>query len=98
MSIWGLIAGVFAQCTLAGIQGMLGIFAIASIVDRRTLNAVEQAVLPHCFWLLPAVPLAVAGLLVVAWFVRPGLLSYWWHALPLLTSGLFLVYAMVKMD
>lgn len=98
MSLGGLIAGVIAQCMLAGVQGMLGIFAIASIFDRRTLNAVEQAVLPHCFWLLPAVPLAVATLLVIAWFVRPTLLSYWWHALPVLTSGLFLVYAMVKMD
>ncbi|MCD9030961.1 DUF4175 domain-containing protein [Luteimonas sp. Y-2-2-4F] len=98
MGLPGLVLGVIAQCVFAGVQAMLGIFAISSILDRRTLNAVEQAVLPHCIWLLPAVPLGVAALLVGAWFARPALLSYWWHALPVATFALFLAYAMVKMD
>ncbi|WP_437880722.1 hypothetical protein [Pseudomonas sp. LRF_L74] len=92
MSLGVLILGVALQVAFAGFQAMLVIFGGAAIANKHELSPLQNQLLMHCIWLLPAISLGVAGLLVYFYQTKSALLGNGWHLLPIACCAVVVGY------
>lgn len=74
-----LVLGGCVQVCMSALLGMMGIFAGASIVDRRNPEPWVANLLGACVFVLPALGLLTAGVLIYMAFKRPVAMSHLWH-------------------
>nr|WP_312231372.1 hypothetical protein [Pseudomonas sp.] len=94
MSLTALIIGVLAQITFAGLQGLVVVFSAAAIANHSELTPFQDRLLSGLMLLLPGLSLATAGLLVVGYLSSAPWLSNFWHLLPVVAFGLYLLFAL----
>lgn len=87
-----VVIGVVLQIAFAGMQAMMAIFAGAGLANSRELPEWVMSALMQCVWILPLISLTVAGLLIYFHTTKSPLLSYGWHAIPVVA---FLIYFLV---
>lgn len=90
MSSGWLILGTIVQLVLACFLFMVVVFSAAGMANASRF---QLAVLNLSMYALPALCILSAG--VVLYLYRHGgsAASYWWYALPLAATVLYLVYA-----
>jgi hypothetical protein len=89
---WTLI-GTIAQLMLALFLFMVVVFSASGIANGASLGKFQMGVLNLSMYVLPA--LCVLSAIIVVYLHRHGgsAMSYWWYAMPLAATGLYLAYA-----
>ncbi|GLQ52334.1 hypothetical protein ACFFJT_01345 [Dyella flava] len=93
MSFGWTVLGTITQLVLAYFLFMVVVFSAGGIANAAPLGKLHLGILNFSMYLLPA--LCVLSAVVVMYLQRHGgsVKSYWWYALPLAATGLYLVYA-----
>jgi hypothetical protein len=95
MSFGWTVVGTIAQLMLALFLFMLVVFSASGIANAASLGKFQLGILNVSMYVLPA--LCVVSALIVLYLQRHGggVVSYWWYTMPLAATGLYLVYAIV---
>lgn len=90
MSLGWVIAGSVAEVTLAFFLFMLGAFAGGGIANGNNLSKFHMAVLDFSLLALPASCIISGGIVVYFYNTGGNAMAYWWYAVPLVLTGLYL--------
>jgi hypothetical protein len=95
MSFGWTLLGTIAQLMLAPFLFMFVAFSAGGIANGASLDKLQLGLLNLSMFLLPA--LCVLSALIVMYLQRHGggVLSYWWYTMPLAATALYLVYAII---
>jgi hypothetical protein len=93
MSSGWLIFGTIAQLMLAYLLFMVVVFSAAGMGRTANLGRLQLAVLNFLMYVLPALCVLSAGIVLYLYKHAGSAASYWWYALPLAATALYLVYA-----
>jgi hypothetical protein len=93
MSFGWTIVGTLAQLMLAFFLFMVVVFSAGGIANGASLGKLHLGILNFSMYFLPA--LCILSAIIVAYLHRHGgsVKSYWWYAMPLAGTGLYLSYA-----
>lgn len=94
MSLTMLLVGVAVQVLFAFFQFMMVVFSAAGTANTRDLTPGQQRILFSFMWLLPAISVATAAVLVVGYRLQASWLSHAWHAVPVVCAALYFAYAL----
>jgi hypothetical protein len=95
MSFGWTLAGTIAQLLLALLLFMFVVFSASGIANAGSLSKLQLGILNASLYLLPA--LCVLSAIIVVYLQRHGgsAMSYWWYTMPLMATVLYLVYAII---
>ncbi|MEO8998632.1 MAG: hypothetical protein ABI227_06665 [Rhodanobacter sp.] len=93
MSSGWLILGTIGQLLLAYFLFMVVVFSGAGIANGNNPGKLQLMLLNLSMYVLPAVCVLSAGMVLYLYKHGGSVLSYWWYALPLAVAALYLVYA-----
>lgn len=93
MTLGWIIFGTIAQLMLGFFLFMLVVFSAAGIGNGGHLDRFQLTLLNLSMIVLPAVCILSAGVVLYLYKHGGSALSYWWYALPLAVTSLYLVYA-----
>lgn len=92
MSFGWTLLGTIGQLMLANLLFMLVVFSAGGIVTGNGLSRLEVKVLDLSMFALPGV-CVLSALMVLFMHWRGGTAaSYWWYAMPLAATALYLAY------
>jgi hypothetical protein len=89
MSSGWVIVGTIGQLVLGGFLFMFSIFAGAGIANGNELSKTQIRMLDISIFMLPAVCVFSAGVVLVLYKAGASASAYWWHVLPLLTAAVY---------
>jgi hypothetical protein len=92
MSLKVLIIGVFLQLMFAVFQFMAVIFAGGGAANGGSLKSWQITALDLSILFLPSISILVSVLLVFLYIFDSRYLSNWWHAIPVITLLVYLVF------
>lgn len=95
MTFGWTLTGSIAQLLLAGYLFMVVIFSASGISNGPKLSEFESGLLTACIYLLPAICVLSAGIVLYLHHHAGSAASYWWYAMPVAAAVLYLAYAMV---
>jgi hypothetical protein len=95
MSFGWTLAGTIAQLMLALFLFMVVVFSAGGIANGTSLDKFQLGVLNLSMYLLPALCVLSALVVVYLQWRGGGAMSYWWYAMPLVATMLYLVYAVI---
>ncbi len=94
MSITWVIIGSIAQLMLAFFLFMLVVFSAAGIANNNeALKPIHLTLLNLSIYLLPALCLISAGVVIYQYRSGGSAIAYWWYLLPVVSAAIYLVYA-----
>lgn len=89
---WTLL-GTIAQLTLALFLFMLVVFSAGGIANGMALGRLELGILNLSVFALPGLCVLSAAIVIVLHLRGGSAASYWWYAMPLAATLLYLAYA-----
>ncbi|OOG55443.1 hypothetical protein [Rhodanobacter sp. C03] len=92
MSSGWLIFGTIAQLMLAYFLFMVVVFSAAGMGNTASLGRLQLAILNLSMYVLPALCVLSAGIVLYLYKHGASAASYWWYALPLAATALYLIY------
>lgn len=95
MSIGWTLAGTVAQLMLALFLFMLVVFSASGIAHGAALDKLQMGLLNLSMYLLPALCVLSALIVVYLHWHGGSAMSYWWYTMPLAAAVLYLVYAVM---
>lgn len=95
MSLTWTILGTIFQLMLACFLFMVVVFSAAGIGNSTQLDRFQLNVLNLSMYVLPATCAVSAGIVVYLHGHGGSAASYWWYAMPLAATVLYLFYAIV---
>ncbi|QEY15907.1 hypothetical protein D0C16_07945 [Cellvibrio sp. KY-GH-1] len=94
MSLTWVIIGSIAQLMLAFFLFMLVVFSAAGIANNNeALKPIHLTLLNLSIYLLPALCLISAGVVIYEYRNGGSAIAYWWYLLPVVAAVVYLVYA-----
>lgn len=91
MSLWGVILGTFGQ----GLLGYMLFMVVAfSPTGSDNLTPGQLNLLDLSLYLLPGSCLVSALIVLYGYRVGAGARIYWWYALPLLLTLIYVIYVL----
>ncbi|GLQ90248.1 hypothetical protein [Dyella flagellata] len=95
MSFGWTLAGTITQLMLALFLFMLVVFSAGGLANGASLGKLQMGILNLSIYLLPA--LCVLSALIVLYLQWHGgsAMSYWWYTMPLVATVLYLAYAII---
>ena len=94
MSLTWVIIGAIAQLMLAFFLFMVVAFSAGGIVNRsEPLKPIQISLLNLSIYLLPALCLVGAIMLIAGYRNDWSTATYWWHLLPIAGAAIYLTYA-----
>lgn len=95
MSLTWTILGTIFQLLLAYFLFMVVVFSAAGIGNGAQLDKLQLNILNLSMYVLPAMCAVSAGIVVYLHRHGGSAACYWWYAMPLAATVLYLVYAVV---
>ncbi|OOG51111.1 hypothetical protein [Rhodanobacter sp. C01] len=95
MSLTWTILGTISQLLLAYLLFMVVVFSATGIGNDDPLGKLQLNILNLSMYVLPALCAASAGIVVYLHRHGGSAASYWWYAMPLVATVLYLVYALM---
>ena len=92
MSLIGVVIGTFAQLCFAFFLFMLTAFAGGGYANGNSLKPLQLAILDLSLYLLPALCVISAGIVIVLYRQDAGAGSYFWYLLPVIGTVMYFVY------
>ncbi|HET6805297.1 MAG TPA: hypothetical protein VFH59_07660 [Frateuria sp.] len=93
MTMGWTLAGTFTQLMLAGFLFMMVVFSASGIGNGVVLGRLQLAIFNASVFVLPALCVLSAGIVVYLHLHGGGASSYAWYAMPLGAMAVYLVYA-----
>lgn len=93
MSLGWVIAGSIVQLQMCVVLFMMVVLSASGIGDRHGPGRMHTAILNGCMVALPATALLSAVVVICLYFRDAGAIGYWWYALPLGATVLYMGYA-----
>lgn len=93
MSSGWLIFGTIAQLMLAYFLFMVVVFSAAGMSNTASLGRLPLVILNLSMYVLPALCVLSAGIVLYLYKHGGSAASYWWYALPLVALAVYLIYA-----
>jgi hypothetical protein len=93
MTVGWTLAGTLTQLMLAGFLFMMVVFSASGIGNGVVLGRLQLTILNVSVFVLPALCVLSAGIVVYLHVHGGGATSYWWYAMPLGAMAMYLVYA-----
>jgi hypothetical protein len=93
MSLGWVIAGTIGQLLLAFFLFMVVVFSAAGIANGSNLDKFQSSVLDFSIYALPSVCIICACIVLYLFHADASASSYWWYAVPLVVTALYLAYA-----
>jgi len=87
------LAGTVAQLMLAVFLFMMVVFSAAGIGNGVPLGKTQLAIFNLSVFVLPALCVVSAGVVVYLHLHGGGASSYWWYAMPLGAMAVYFAYA-----
>jgi len=87
------LAGTVAQLMLAVFLFMMVVFSAAGIGNGIALGKTQLAIFNLSMFVLPALCVVSAGVVVYPHLHGGGASSYWWYAMPLGAMAVYFAYA-----
>jgi len=91
--VWVVIGTIFQLC-LAGFLFMLVMFSAGGIESTNTLTKVQSWIFTVSVYLLPALCLISAWLVIHSYRSGGGSDAYWWYAMPIVGAVTYGIYAL----
>jgi len=95
MSFGWTLAGTIAQLMLALFLFMVVVFSAGGIANGASLDKFQLGILNASMYVLPALCVLSALIVVYLQWHGGGAMSYWWYAMPLAATVLYLAYAII---
>ncbi len=92
MSLTWVIIGSIAQLMLAFFLFMLVVFSAAGIANNKALKPIHLTPLNLSIYLLPALCLISAGVVIYQYRNGGDAQVYWWYLVPVVAAVVYLVY------
>jgi hypothetical protein len=93
MTVGWTLAGSLAQLMLALFLFMMVVFSAAGIGNGVVLGKLQLAIFNLWVFVLPALCVVSAGVVVYLHMHGAGASSYWWYAMPLAAAAVYFAYA-----
>lgn len=93
MTVGWTLAGTVAQLMLAGFLFMMVVFSAAGIGNGVALGKLQLAIFNLSVFVVPALCVLSAGIVVYLHMHGGSASSYWWYAMPLGATVVYFVYA-----
>ncbi|MEP6897848.1 MAG: hypothetical protein ABI870_04905 [Rhodanobacter sp.] len=93
MSFGWVLLGTMGQLMLAYFLFMVVVFSAGGIANGARLGKFHSGMLTLSIYLLPALCLVSAGIVLYLHGHAGSAASYWWYAMPLAATALYLAYA-----
>lgn len=93
MSLTWTVLGTIAQLLLAYFLFMVVVFSAGGIANGVTLGRVQLGILNLSVFVLPGLCVLSAAIVVFLHLRAGSATSYWWYAMPLGATLLYLAYA-----
>lgn len=93
MSFGWTLLGTIGQLMLAYFLFMVVIFSAGGVANDAQLSNFHLRILTLSIYLLPALCLVSAGIVLYLHGHAGSAASYWWYAMPLAAAALYLAYA-----
>jgi len=92
MSLVWVVVGSFMQMVLALFLFMMAAFAGGGVVSGRNLPKWQIAILDLSIYLLPALCLISAGVVIFKYLNGGSNAAFWWYLLPIVASVIHLTF------
>jgi hypothetical protein len=93
---WGwTLAGTIAQLMLAFFLFMLVAFSAGGVANGATLSRFHMGILNLSLCVLPALCVFSALIVMYLHWHAAGAMSYWWYAMPVAGTVVYLAYVMI---
>jgi hypothetical protein len=95
MSLGWTVVGTIAQLMLALFLFMLVVFSASGVANDGSLGKFQLGILNLSIFLLPALCVLSALIVCMLHWRGAGAMAYWWYALPLVGTAVYLGYVIV---
>lgn len=92
MSLIWVVIGTFAQLCLAFFLFMLAAFAGGGYANGNSLKPLQIAILDFSLYLLPALCVISAGVVIMLYRKDAGAVAYLWYLLPVIGTVIYFLY------
>ncbi|GLQ96166.1 hypothetical protein [Dyella mobilis] len=93
MTLGWTLLGTIVQMGLVPFLFMVVVFSASSIGNDGSLGKFHTGLLNLCIFALPAISALSALIVIFLHWHGGGAESYWWYAMPVVATVLYLVYA-----
>lgn len=90
--LW-VILGTISQACLAMLVFMIVAFSAGGIANGSSLNSIQMGVLNLSLFILPGLCVISGGIVIYQYYNGGDASSYWWYAMPVLATVVYLIYA-----
>lgn len=92
MSLVWVVIGTFTQLCFAFFLFMLAAFAGGGYANGNSLKPIQVAILDLSLYLLPALCVISAGVVIMLYRSDAGAVAYLWYLLPVIGTVIYFLY------
>ncbi len=93
MSLTWVIVGSVVQLMLSLFVFMVVAFSAGGVANGNNLNRIQVGILNLSIYVLPALCLLSAGIVIFCYKTGGSAYSYWWYTAPVILTLAYLFYA-----